>query len=590
MPLAPSAGSRQQRSLAWLPYIAVLLVLAVAALLRFPALPQTGILSVDEGRYVLDGQSKMLDATVAVGIVEGKLAERSGQREFLLDAYLPEARDLLERRTPFLPKVLFSYLIAAVMLVAGYNTWAGNAVEAVFGVAMVAAVYWLGTRWRNRRTGLIAAGILAMSCYHLYYSRNAYPQCTSAFFFLLALGLHHVWQEKSEGRLAGYGWIAAVGAAAGLSFIANFQAGGALPALAVLHFVVSLIAVDHFARLKRFVLGGIAMAGGFFAVLILAEAATYPFILLFRSCGLEYPHQTFVELLLPRVGMHSSVGFNWQGAALFPYFMWVFEGWGSLALGALLIAALAWRGAGSAQAGQPSYRFWVYVACAFLTPWALFSFKTLQGARTFVFIYPILAIVVAAAADKLWTTPLRPQLARVTAVAFLAVWAAFVLVHDWQVMRIRAAWPEAMRWLEQTEEQGAMASWSAVLMAYAEAYGLDGRPFGGYQPGTGAPPYFIADFQELYYNRYPDAPSVVPLHAQPAAVFEHQFGPIFLAAELFPAYGKTFDSIAYVREIDLARARKVCIYDLRETGVRKAGDAGEAGEAPKAGWDTYPGR
>jgi len=577
-------NSHLPRATRWL---ALALILAVGASLRFINVLDAGIFSVDEGRYLLDGQSKLAEMQVWSGLIRGKIGEIRGEHEFLLEEFVPEAHARLARHAPFLPKVLFSYLVAGVMARTGFTVWAGNVVEAVFGVLMIWATYLLTSRVRNSRTGLIAAGMLAVSCYHVYFSRNAYPQCTSAFFLLVSVILHHTWRLRRTPERGAYPVLGASGVCAGLAFLANFQAGGALPLLVAIHLLACLGAPRRDA-VRWFVAGGAVLAAAFACTLCAAEAATYPLILLFRSQGLDYPHQTFIELLLPRLGLHTSVKTNWQGIALFPYFLWVFEGWAMA--GALIAAGVGmWAAArsrahtGGAGGDRPAQVYpwflrdgWVYLGAAFAVPWFVFSFKTLQGARTFVYIYPFFVAILAVALDTAIGTGSRDRKAPVVwAAASLVLWVVPVLWKDVEVMRARSAYPDVMRYVAETDERSATASWSAVLRCYLRANALEEGP-----------PYLVSDWQELYYGRYPDQPFRVPSDATPEAEFAHRFGATFLRAELFPGYSRTFDAIRWTRALDLDRATRVRVYDLRTVGPFDP-DANPP-DAP-LGWETYPG-
>ncbi len=561
-------------------------ILLVAVLLRFWGITESGIFSVDEGRYLLDAQSKLAEMQGWAGIAQGKFAEMRGGPEFQLEPYVQTLQSQLAAHAPFLPKVLFSYLVALVMSVTGFTVWAGNAVEAGFGALTVAATYVFAARLLGKRTGILAAGLLAILCYHVYYSRNTYPQCTSGFFFLAAMMAHHAWNEAArEGRPARR-WLAASGVCAGLSFLANFQAAGALSALAFAHIATSAARPGWRARAQACCIEGAWLAMSFCAVLLLAEASTYPMVLMFHSFGMEFPHQTFFELLAPRMGMHTGVGVNTAGVLLFPYFLSMFEK-GHVLLGLLLLLGAA---------AQLRKREWtprarvalMYLAAACL-PWAIYSFKSLQGARTFVYILPLFAICLAQCVLALWRHPFpaAPRLKQGLIGVACALVAISSLYGDVQTLRLRSAYPEAMAFIAQTPERAACASWSAVLDCYLQVNGLDGGSYYDYAAsGEAPPPYFMSDFQELYYQHYPDEPLVAPTGAIPAHVFRHRLSPAFLAAEVLPPYGRTMESIRYVNTLDANRAEALCVFDLRQTGVRQA-DA-PSGTAHKGLWDLYP--
>lgn len=68
---------------------------------------------------------------------------------------------------------LHNILIHLSMLVFGETEFGLRLPSAVLGIANVLGIYWLGTLLGGRRVGLIAAGLLALSGYHIWYSQEA---------------------------------------------------------------------------------------------------------------------------------------------------------------------------------------------------------------------------------------------------------------------------------------------------------------------------------------------------------------------------------------------------------------------------------
>ncbi|MEJ0012506.1 MAG: glycosyltransferase family 39 protein [Bauldia sp.] len=68
---------------------------------------------------------------------------------------------------------LHNLILAASMRLFGQGEWALRISSAVFGAANVLALYWVGTIVGGRITGLIAASLLALSPFHIWYSQEA---------------------------------------------------------------------------------------------------------------------------------------------------------------------------------------------------------------------------------------------------------------------------------------------------------------------------------------------------------------------------------------------------------------------------------
>ncbi len=554
-------------------------IVVMAACLRFSNLDKTGIFGVDDGRYVLDGLSKHNEIRFGAGLVHGKLEEVRGGPEFLLHEAVQQGAKDLAQVHPFFPKLGFNYLTALAMLIGGMRVTAVLWVEAIAGVLTIWALFVFVRTVHSDRAGLIAAAMLALSNFHLYFSRNAYPQSGSVLLLLVAVMCHLHWQQQAKDRLAAP--LLACGAFAGLSFWVNYQVAGALPLLAVVHALACLRAentgtvpsvASHNAvttpsqrRFWRFTAGAALIAIGFVAVILCAEALAYPFILLFRSQEMAYPHGTFLELLWPRFTAHSSVDASLSGLLLFPFFFDLLEGAGRLAVTAVLLILGLVLLAGRIRTGHAwlrsprTYRYVIYLLVPFAAPFLLFSLKTLQGARTFTFALPFFIGILAIVIETAWRTSGESGWRFRTALAGILVIAAGAgAIQTLEILQTRSAYPDVIQFLEQHNAPGVRAAWSSTLRAYLIEAGLNDDT--SLQSNA---PYFVTDWQELYYERYPDQTPYAPSRSEPTETFDHQFGRIFLEVEAFPSYGPTLENIRWVRQLDLDRARKLIVYQVK---------------------------
>lgn len=74
----------------------------------------------------------------------------------------------------------------------------------VFGVAAIPVAYWAGTAVYDRKVGVVAAGILAISPYHIWYSQEARMYTMVMFFALLSVGTFSLGLETKKRRY----WVA----------------------------------------------------------------------------------------------------------------------------------------------------------------------------------------------------------------------------------------------------------------------------------------------------------------------------------------------------------------------------------------------
>jgi 4-amino-4-deoxy-L-arabinose transferase-like glycosyltransferase len=86
--------------------------------------------------------------------------------------------------------------------VLGYTPLAGRTVPALAGALAVLIIYFVGRRWINDRAGLIAAAVVALSSWHVYWSQTARHFALAALFDLLALHAFLLyWRDGRKGAL-----------------------------------------------------------------------------------------------------------------------------------------------------------------------------------------------------------------------------------------------------------------------------------------------------------------------------------------------------------------------------------------------------
>lgn len=81
---------------------------------------------------------------------------------------------------------LYSILARMSVLAFGEHPWTLRLPAVIFGVATIPALYLLGTAVASRTEALLAAGLLAVSYHHVWFSQNARGYTMLAFFTVLA--------------------------------------------------------------------------------------------------------------------------------------------------------------------------------------------------------------------------------------------------------------------------------------------------------------------------------------------------------------------------------------------------------------------
>lgn len=141
---------------------------------------------------------------------------------------------------------LFIYLVALAVGALGPSPAAIRLVAAVLGTLTIPVTYALGRTWFNRRVGLLAAAILAITFWHIHLSRIGFRAVSLP--LITAAALAAAWQgtplllpfnrggEGGEVRRHTQGWLVLGGALYGLSFYTYLAARFTPLALAVFGF------------------------------------------------------------------------------------------------------------------------------------------------------------------------------------------------------------------------------------------------------------------------------------------------------------------------------------------------------------------
>ncbi len=171
--------------------------------------------------------------------------------------------------TPYFPvfrahPMLFQTLLSLFYL-DGVNDVAGRVLAAAFGIGTVVAVFLTGSLLYGRRTGLLAAAVMAVMPYHVIVSRQVLLDGPMAFFATVTLYL--LARFALSGRAS---WLYAAGGALGLTFLSK-ETGALLLGAMYAFFALSR---ELRVRLRDLVLT---------AVCFLAVATPYPLSLVFSG-------------------------------------------------------------------------------------------------------------------------------------------------------------------------------------------------------------------------------------------------------------------------------------------------------------------
>ncbi|MHB8168344.1 MAG: ArnT family glycosyltransferase [Thermoleophilia bacterium] len=142
--------------------------------------------------------------------------------------------------TPLLPMTM-----AALMTIVHSAVTTGYIIDIVFGSLLLIPTFLLGTEMVNRRVGLMAAALMAVSPLFVDYSSMIYSESMYIFFFLF--GIYFGWRLLTQKT-----WTAGLlaGISLGFAYVANPTAIGYLAILALLALVVAHVSHSWRRMLK----------------------------------------------------------------------------------------------------------------------------------------------------------------------------------------------------------------------------------------------------------------------------------------------------------------------------------------------------
>lgn len=226
------------------------------------------------------------------------------------------------------PLVFFLYSIVAG--ISGNRENAGLYTNVFLGSLGVAGVVAAGVLLFGATTGILAGVLLAVSCFHVMYSRSIYAEVSCGAFYIWAT-FFYLWS------LTGGVWLCGVtGILIGCAFLCNSRQFYIVAFFPFYEVLVQAGLVGQVAGASRGIVAVVALAGGMVAPLLVMDVFLRALRRL-RYPGLDYPRQLFSHMIAGRSR------FDWRLPALVNYLkvLWETEGLTTLLMlaGAVELAA-----------------------------------------------------------------------------------------------------------------------------------------------------------------------------------------------------------------------------------------------------------
>jgi len=165
--------------------LVLILIICLAIFLRFYNLTERGLIYYDEGYYA--NQAKFI--VLSFGWIRNNIQEIFSQGvnlERLWDFVNENGGTFPHTRKPG-----HDLLNAISFSVFGIHDWSLFFISAFFGTGTVVLVYFLGRDFcGDGQSGLVASAILAVSGFHIWFSRSAMAQSSAVFFVILGVYLY----------------------------------------------------------------------------------------------------------------------------------------------------------------------------------------------------------------------------------------------------------------------------------------------------------------------------------------------------------------------------------------------------------------
>ncbi|MDD5449018.1 MAG: STT3 domain-containing protein [Candidatus Omnitrophica bacterium] len=255
--------------------IYLLLILIMAASLRFYDLTKRGLFLPDETVYYRA-------ACAGKASIENFFIKDGGN---FLNALLPVTDSFAGKPNHILFGILGLFLF-------GISQYGPMMIIALFGVLTVWLAFAMGKEFYSERAGLIAAMLLAISGFHVYYSRSYMSHVDQTFFVVLAFFLYlRTYVKKTNGA----GVMFLTGLILGLAFTAHTVTIFYVPVLIMFEIVICCF--EKFVPFKRlplriftFLLGFLVLPFVFLIMSIFGRNETAP---LFTFIHKGYVGQVF---------------------------------------------------------------------------------------------------------------------------------------------------------------------------------------------------------------------------------------------------------------------------------------------------------
>lgn len=407
-------------------HLVILLILALAIFLRFYNITERGIFLSNEGTYL--DESKFITTSI----------------QHLLDN-TTEVRGVF----PMSGRIGHNIIISLSMLLFGIHDYSGNISSATLGVGSVLFIFLIGKDMFDTRTGLVASSILAVSAYHIMYSRGSLVEISSTFFLIIGMYLYYLNRKNLKDK---YLWLS--GFFLGVAFVCDFRLWLMAPLIILYELHLWWSRRDLKLIFKRL----ITLVSFMLIPIILCEVPYHFAMILDKHSRIVPSYDTYFERLRIQFfhGMYKGSLSHDTFSAIshldlpLTYFYLLFR------LEGIFVCALLSIGLYTTIKKHSLED--LIIGSWFILPFVFYTFYGEQNARFFSFALPAIALISARAFHSLNSKKLIMLL--ISLVLIFGVW------NSMDLLSMKSGYREAFAWLEGNNGQRHVSTQECVSLFY----------------------------------------------------------------------------------------------------------------------------
>lgn len=438
----------------------------------------------------------------------------------------------------------------------GIKDYTCSLMSAFFGLATVILIFFLGKSLYSPKIGILSAFLLAISGYHLLYSRQGIGEINTLFFFVLA---NILYIQSIKNKYFSIWYLGLCGFFIGIAYSCHYR----WVLMPFFFYVYELYFFyskkPHFSieNIKRFSTLSLTMLLPF----AIYESFYHLLLIIYRRAEIVFPYRTYMELLFDNIfRFGKSVAFNIQDFIAYPYYLYKLEG--------IAICILLLYGIYKLARNYVSFNFIIFFQ--FFVSLIFFGLHSADFPRFFVIALPSIFLIISKALDDY----IKPK--NIVFIVILVLICIFSLPNINNILNLNSGLRRAFNFLSAQGVTKHITTHEQVSLFYAKNPDLvrDIRNVESYNNLKDlydqGHRYLLVDVQK-YITKFPHFPFERPPLLKE---IEYKVKPIFVAKDnrglyfqfwfehCLVSFSKTLSFFKNVDKKDISEVRVYCLKDF----------------------------